>query len=51
MLKRFRNITLIMAMAMIGVVQSFAPAWACDPCPKPRPDYTIEFPGTPSEQP
>lgn len=51
MLKHFRGFVLIVAIAMLGIAQPLASAWACDPCPKPRPDYTIEAPETPPERP
>jgi hypothetical protein len=49
MLKRFRGFALILAIAMLGVVQPLASAWAghtdkhCDPCVY-APDVTPERP-------
>lgn len=43
MLKHFRGLALILALATLGIVQPLASAWACDPCPQPKP-YAPDVP-------
>ena len=44
MLKHFCGCTLVLALAMLGIVQPLAYAWACDPCPQPIKPYAPDVP-------
>jgi hypothetical protein len=39
-----RRLTLALALAALGVIQPLASAWACDPCPTPKPPYSADMP-------
>lgn len=44
MTNMLRWITLTLAVAALAVVQPLASAWACDPCPAPKPPYSADTP-------